>query len=353
MVWVDGVPIERSLFESRMKTTNVMSQGLSGEEKEATIAKAQEEVLNTLIMEQACLNEAEKRGIRLEGAVLEDADQRYDRMILSVESYIKASYPNLSPEEMDAQVDSMLKLIGASRESYRAYAERAALLAALENDWIFSIPDPSEAKIQERYDQMIAEQKELFDKDENAFESAMLNHEVVVYRPVDLKLIRKAEFLFSDEIIKFIRESRQYSSSLADSQVMEQYQVLADEVEPIYEALISGETTFTDVLEELNPGSSGEVNYFNPLSTRFSADYYDRANAFKTVGEISTAYLIANGYAVLEYYGDLPACESVPLEEVREAIIGEINGEISDRFIADRMKELVDAAEIVYAEGME
>ena len=49
-----------------------------------------------------------------------------------------------------------------------------------------------------------------------------------------------------------------------------------------------------------DPGSSGKVNYFHPESTRFSADYYTRADAFSEIGEISTAYIIANGYAVLE-----------------------------------------------------
>ena len=100
-------------------------------------------------------------------------------------------------------------------------------------------------------------------------------------------------------------------------------------------------------MEELDPGSSEKVNYFHPKSTRFSADYYDRANAFKEVGEISTAYIIANGYAVLEYFGDIPAGELSP-EEAADMIREVIKSEGSRDYLTAMKQDLLDRTEILF-----
>ena len=349
IAYVGGVPITRAMAEQRASSGTAISgaSALSDEEKAAAREEAIKQALFSLIAEQACINEAERLGLDLDGNTTAETERLYNRMIDAVESYVTMSYPNLDRNAMDEQVDSLLKVLGSSRESYRETARRTALISALEAYWMNDYPLPSDAEVRTNYDELYSAQKELFDADENAFESAMLNREPVVYRPRDLKMIRKAEFLFSDDISTYLRQLRQLGVSNADQQIMDQYHMLADQVEPVYEAILSGEKSFTEVMEELDPGSSEKVNYFHPESTRFSADYYDRANAFKEVGEISTAYIIANGYAVLEYFGDIPAGELSP-EEAADMIREVIKSEGSRDYLTAMKQDLLDRTEILF-----
>ena len=349
IAYVGGVPITRAMAEQRASSGTAISgaSALSDEEKTAAREEAIKQALFSLIAEQACINEAERLGLDLDGNIDAETERLYDRMIEAVESYVRISYPNLDRNALDEQVDSLLKLLGSSRESYRETARRTALISALEAYWMNDYPLPSDAEVRTYYDELYSAQKELFDADENAFESAMLNREPVVYRPRDLKMIRKAEFLFSDDISTYLRQLRQLGVSNADQQIQDQYHILADQVEPVYEAILSGEKSFTEVMEELDPGSSEKVNYFHPESTRFSADYYDRANAFTEVGEISTAYIIANGYAVLEYFGDIPAGELSP-EEAADMIREIIKSKGSRDYLTAMKQDLLDRAEILF-----
>ena len=340
-VYVDGIAIPESLVERRMQSGFAGSSAMSDEEK----AEARKKVLLTLITEQVCLNEAERLGTDLEKETAEETERRYKKMIGAVESYVLTSYPNLEKAELDEQVDALLKTLGESRESYRETARRYAVISALENYWLRTYPQPSEDEILAYYNELYSSQKELFDADENAFESSMLNGELVLYRPVDLKLIRKAEFLFDEETERFLRQARQLGVSNLDSQIEAQYHALADRVEPVYESLLSGKLAFGELQEQLEPGSSVKVNYFHPSSTRFGKDYYERADAFSRVGEISTAYLIPNGYAVLEFYGELPAGD-VSAENAGDAIREALNREGAQDFLTMKKQELLDRAEI-------
>ena len=105
------------------------------------------------------------------------------------------------------------------------------------------------------------------------------------------------------------------------------------------------------MMESCKKGSSAVVNYFHENSTRFNEDYYSRAAAFETVGEISTAYRMPNGYAVLYYAGELSACDRVPLEEVRERILEELGGDIRLNTLKEARTQIVTSAQITYPEG--
>ena len=120
-------------------------------------------------------------------------------------------------------VDSLLESIGASREQYRRSAERSVLLDALDEALLAEAPQPDEADIQAFYDELYAEQKALFDEDENAFEAALLQDEIVVYRPVDLKLIQKASFMFDELAKSLIASASLTDAEEANAMMMDQY----------------------------------------------------------------------------------------------------------------------------------
>ena len=349
--YVNGRPILESQLEERLKNTRLLnalaSENLTEEQLREREESARREALDALTTEEALLEEAEKRGLTLEQDVIRaDADQRYEQMIAMVESYVLSAYSSLEGEALAQQVDALLAASGASRELYREAAQRNAMLAALDEALVKELPAPDEETIDARYETIYEQQKATFDADENAFEAAMLSGEIVVHRPVALKLIQKAEFLFDSGASALIRQTAAVSEEAAAEMRDDQYRKLDVRLEAAQEALASGEKTFADIMEECKAGSSQTVNYFHESSTRFNEDYYQRAAAFEEVGEVSTAYAMTNGYALLYYAGNLPACERVPLEEVRDLIAEVLAQESRSEQLAQARAAIVEAAVI-------
>lgn len=349
--YVNGRPILESQLEERLKNTRLLnalaSESLTEEQLREREESARREALDALTTEEALLEEAEKRGLTLEQDVIRaDADQRYEQMIAMVESYVLSAYSSLEGEALAQQVDALLAASGASRELYREAAQRNAMLAALDEALVKELPAPDEETIAARYETIYEQQKATFDADENAFEAAMLSGEIVVHRPVALKLIQKAEFLFDSGASALIRQTAAVSEEAAAEMRDDQYRKLDVRLEAAQEALASGEKTFADIMEECKAGSSQTVNYFHESSTRFNEDYYQRAAAFEEVGEVSTAYAMTNGYALLYYAGNLPACERVPLEEVRDLIAEVLAQESRSEQLAQARAAIVEAAVI-------
>lgn len=349
--YVNGRPILESQLEERLKNTRLLnalaSENLTEEQLREREESARREALDALTTEEALLEEAEKRGLTLEQDVIRaDADQRYEQMIAMVESYVLSAYSSLEGEALAQQVDALLAASGASRELYREAAQRSAMLAALDEALVKELPAPDEETIAARYETIYEQQKATFDADENAFEAAMLSGEIVVHRPVALKLIQKAEFLFDSGASALIRQTAAVSEEAAAEMRDDQYRKLDVRLEAAQEALASGEKTFADIMEECKAGSSQTVNYFHESSTRFNEDYYQRAAAFEEVGEVSTAYAMTNGYALLYYAGNLPACERVPLEEVRDLIAEVLAQESRSEQLAQARAAIVEAAVI-------
>lgn len=354
VLYVNGEAVTREELDEKLKNTKILNQqtseDLTEEEQQARDERAYQEALTALISERALLQEAENRGfIQDNPDVLAVADQKYQSMLSSVESYVLASYPNLADEELQSQVDSLLKASGASREAYREIALKSAQLAALDDALASKMPEPDSASVEAEYERLYLQQKEQF-ADQNAFEAAMLQGEVVVHRPVDLKLIQKAEFLFEDGAYGLISQTSAINPDLAEEMKADQFAQLEPKVEAIREALLAGETSFEDVMESCKAGSSQSVNYFHENSTRFGEEYYQRACAFTSVGEVSTAYRMTNGCALLYYADDLPACDRVPLEEVREAISQKLQSESESEWLTQQRTEIVLAAKITYPE---
>lgn len=349
--YVNGRPILESQLEERLKNTRLLnalaSENLTEEQLREREESARREALDALTTEEALLEEAEKRGLTLEQDVIRaDAGQRYEQMIAMVESYVLSAYSSLEGEALAQQVDALLAASGASRELYREAAQRNAMLAALDEALVKELPAPDEEAITARYETIYEQQKATFDADENAFEAAMLSGEIVVHRPVALKLIQKAEFLFDSGASALIRQTAAVSEEAAAEMRDDQYRKLDVRLEAAQEALASGEKTFADIMEECKAGSSQTVNYFHESSTRFNEDYYQRAAAFEEVGEVSTAYAMTNGYALLYYAGNLPACERVPLEEVRDLIAEVLAQESRSEQLAQARAAIVEAAVI-------
>ena len=197
--YVNGRPVLESQLEERLKNTQWMNalvaEELTDEQLREREESARREALDALAAEEALLEEAEKRGLTLEqDAIRADADQRYEQMIAMVESYVLSAYSSLEGEALAQQVDALLAASGASRELYREAAQRNAMLAALDEALVKELPAPDEETIAAHYETIHEQQKATFDADENAFEAAMLSGEIVVHRPVALKLIQKAEF---------------------------------------------------------------------------------------------------------------------------------------------------------------
>lgn len=356
VLYVNGEPITQNELDQKVKNAKVFNAqataGLTDDEKQQREQRMYQEALMSLISERVLIQEAEKRGFTQDNDVVKAvADQQYQETIASVERYVLSSYPGLEGEELEAQVQSVLASTGNSLEKYRELANHSAMLAVLDAALLDEWEGPADEDVQAHYDALYEEQKELFSRDQNAFEAALLQKQIVLYRPVDLKVIQKAEFLFEDGAFALISQMATMNPESAEKMRADQYEKTQPKVEKAMQQVISGEMTFAEVMENCKAGSSSVVNYFHESSTRFNEDYYSRAAAFEKVGEISTAYQMPNGFAVLYYAGDLPACDRVPLEEVREFIVEELGDEMRLENLKEARTQIVTSAQITYPEG--
>ena len=355
---VCGVKITRAQVEAEMTTVDVLygflGKRLTDDEIAAKKATARAEILGGLIEREILQHQMRARGIILAGGAQEAADQKYMAAIRAIEDYVLKTYPSLTGAELESQVDTMLKAAGETRTHLRDAASEVELTDALYESVYAECPAVTEAEIAAYYETLYEEQKQTFGASVNEYEAALLAGDIITTRPVDEKRIKKAEFRFDREIIALLAQMKLYGKA-EDEQAMldDQYALLSDKVEDIYESLLAGETSFDEVLEGIEPGSSKVVNYFSAESTRFPEAYRTRALEFQSVGEISTAYKIDNGYAVLYYAGDLPGCEKVPLPEVADQIAARLLEDARKKHLEETLAIWRAQAEVVrYEENL-
>lgn len=351
VAYVNGRTITEQALADRLKNSQIINTyaaaDMTDDQKADMEHAAREAALDALIQEEALLSEAEARGLTLDHALVKErADLRYHQTIAAVEQYVLEVYPDLQGEELNAQVNSLLAMSGGTRETYRKLAQRGAVLELLDEALMQEFAQPDETAVQNYYQQLYHEQRMLFDQDQNSFEAAMLQGKIVLYRPTELKLIQKAEFLFEEEALGLIRQTAAVDPEMAQEMRDHQHSLLYPQIENACAALISGEKTFPQLMEELKEGSSRSVNYFHESSTRFNEDYHSRASAFSTIGEISTPYTMTTGYAILYYAGVLPACEQVPLEEVYDQIAAEIAQQDASDALKEAKRQIIAEAAV-------
>lgn len=322
---VNQEPIQLSELLQRAKpqiaSLDVFATSASATEKKAQRDVLYAKVLEEMIFERIALQKAVEKGIVVDAAIKEDASQKYTHLLKQTEEYARRHNPEAKDEAFDALVDTLLHSSGNTREELKKSTLQGALLDALYKKVQQEVGSIPERDVYAYYENLHQAQIKAFDADVQVMEQYLLRDQLVLYRPVRCKLIKKAEWNIDSKVMRIIRTLRSVGSHREAEQIWdEQIALLQQQAEAILDKVHRGEKTFDGMMEELAPGSSQRVNYFTEQSKRFDEQYRQRVGAFTALGEVSCPYVTPNGLAVLYYAGDLPTVEKVPYNEVREKL---------------------------------
>jgi len=339
-------------------------------------------------------------------ALREEVDTTFNSYLESV----KASYfavTELADEALDEAVaETMAELGYPSREGMLEDAQKAKTLDKLKAEVVKDVLVTDE-EIRADYEEKVSSDKDSYTDNVPAYGTAVMQGTAVYYRPAGYRYVKNLLIQFTDEgsaavsdIEDQIREKNaeltNLETSLANlpedsasdtesetasrsewdagkSQLITEIADLTGRLEDAKEAAYAGvQTAIDDILAKLSEGAdfdalmeeygqddgmktspAKEEGYLVcEGDTRWVPEFTDAAMAMEKIGDVSPAVRTNFGIHLLKYADDL-AEGGVPLEEVRDAISGEILQVKQDGVYNDALAEWVkDAGAKIYMDRL-
>jgi hypothetical protein len=320
---VDGTNILRAEVEEQMGTVNRMYQAMESSLSQETIEEKKQEarlqILNNLVENQIILNKTGDIENNLSDEHKARIEAAYEGSVDRIADYVRKTYPDLGPEAMLREVETLLKTSRLSLEDIRKNSKNTVLRELLYESVLAEAGEPAPAEIEMYYRRLLAEQKENFGKDVSRYEQALLSGSPVVFHPAECRVIREININFDADVIGLIRQLESFDSH-EEAEKMRKDQFLRQE-EKVKRVLEKLKTMPFDglIAEELGPGIIPPVNYISSQSSRFSPEYRDAALAIPRVGETSPPIRAEYGTLILLWEETGPRGE-VPLWEIYDTI---------------------------------
>lgn len=297
-----------------------LSDQFTTEELQEKLHTAALSSLENLITQQILNSKIEEYGLTLTPEEQEQAQHAWDQTLESITSSVQSSYPDLTGDDLDSMVQAALEASGQEEQTVVDRASQSILVGKLKEQALSqTVPLPDRARVEAAYTKLLAQQQEQFDQDVTSFESAMILGDPVAYVPRSYRVIQEIQLLFDNDVIQLLRQMKQYDSDDSDSYEemlsLEFQRLLEGNLPQLYDQLDQG-TPFSQLMEEIKPGSSDTYNYISEDTTRLSQEYQQAALSIPAPGQISgTPVKLEYGYAVLCWADSLDA-GARPLEEV-------------------------------------
>jgi hypothetical protein len=354
---VDGTSILRRQVEEQMSTVNRMYQAMGDSlSKEAIEEKKQEarlQILNNLIEKQVIVNKTGDIEKNLNDEHMARIEAAYEGSIDRIADYVRRTYPDLGPEAMLKEVETLLKTSHLSLEDLRKNSKNAVLQEILYESVLAGAGEPEPAEIEMYYRRLLAEQKESFEKDISRYEQALLAGDPLVFHPAECRVIREINIHFDADVIGLIRQLESFDSH-EEAEKMRNDQFLRQE-EKVKRTLEKLKTIPFDrfIAEELGSGTLPSRNYISPQSSRFSPEYRNAALAIPQTGEISPPLRTEYGTLILLWEKNTGPRGEVPLKEIYDTIREAAGQEKRGRAWEELRAAWRDAAEItLYPENL-
>lgn len=275
-------------------------------------------VLHDMVGEKVAYQKAQEMGLLPydeadERAMDAQAQSEFDDTVkfyaedASSESALQAAQQYLEQEE------------GITLESVRAEVEENYWQTKLFNKVTENL-EVSADDINAQYNQLLAEQQAAFEADTDAFESALLGGETVVYYPAGYRTVKWIAFELDEASAQRAQEIRTQLETEADETTRN---TLQQELDGLYGALqieaedalgtLSGGGDFDQVAASL--GSDGATYYISEKTTLWPAELVQAAMALANPGDISQAVTTSDGVYILRFIANVEA-GSVPLSNV-------------------------------------
>ena len=316
-----------SQMANQMVTLEAMYNDVGGQYTEGQVKdllnQAARSTLENLINSHILDMKIEEYQITLTKEEERQGESRWQALLEDTKQAVQAEQPDLTGGELEDMVDLVMGYKGLDKASVYESTLRSLKLEKLRSQLASELPEPDQQEISAVYDSLLAQQKAAFDADVTAFESTMLDGDVVVYVPRDYRVMRQLDLSFEQDVINILKQLETYDSVDGDTyREMEknELRLLKEEKIPVIKGLLEQGLSFSQIMEETKPGSSKRVNYICQDSTRFSDDYYAAAFSIPAEGRLAGEPVRQKyGYSLLYWDSSIPA-GVISLQTAREQI---------------------------------
>ena len=330
-----------------------------------------ENVVTSMLQEKVYLAVFDDLGLSItperEQEIRDQAAAEFDAMYEQYLQLYAEAMPTASEEEVAAQVDLLFEQSGYDRELLQRSAVVSEKLAMLYEEVTGDV-SATEEDVQAAYDAQIAQAKETYDADRDAFLNDYLNGVQTVYTPEGVRLVQHVLVMKPED------EAAEATASEATASEATASEATAGEAAPLegrakieaaLAALEAGEA-FEDVAAAYSEDPAlgdpiADAGY--PVfagSQTYDQSFVDNAMALQAVGDTTGVIETTYGYHILRYAADLTPGE-IGLDALRESLTATVNDQkktdayvaAEEQWLAERPIELTNVQLLVVPEVIE
>lgn len=276
-----------------------------------------------------------------ESEILAAAQTSLENLKIQCEAYF-TEYLDGQEEGLTAAelAESYMEEKGYNLEYLENYG-RNALASEKYEDWLMEEePEITEKQIQDTYKERVADSREAYENDIEAFEMAISNGDEVWYRPGGYRAVLQ---------IMLAAEGENEEEKLAS---------VEGTANEIYQRLEQGEP-FETLIREYGEDSAFDEDSFLETGYQVHKDSVIWEDAFveaafgeqmKEPGDYTEPLVFGDSVHILYYLKDVPAGEAELTEELSEALRQELYEERAEVRLEERLEELTGEASIAYPE---
>ena len=320
-----------------------------------------ENVVTSMLQEKVYLAVFDDLGLSItperEQEIRDQAAAEFDAMYEQYLQLYAEAMPTASEEEVAAQVDLLFEQSGYDRELLQRSAVVSEKLAMLYEEVTGDV-SATEEDVQAAYDAQIAQAKETYDADRDAFLNDYLNGVQTVYTPEGVRLVQHVLVMKPED------EASEATASEATASEAAPLEGRA-KIEAALAALEAGEA-FEDVAAAYSEDPAlgdpiADAGY--PVfagSQTYDQSFVDNAMALQAVGDTTGIIETTYGYHILRYAADLTPGE-IGLDALRESLTATVNDQkktdayvaAEEQWLAERPIELTNVQLLVVPEVVE
>ena len=325
-----------------------------------------ENVVTSMLQEKVYLAVFDDLGLSItperEQEIRDQAAAEFDAMYEQYLQLYAEAMPTAPEEEVAAQVDLLFEQSGYDRELLQRSAVVSEKLAMLYEEVTGDV-SATEEDVQAAYDAQIAQAKETYDADRDAFLNDYLNGVQTVYTPEGVRLVQHVLVMKPEDEASEATASEATASEATASEAAPLEG--RAKIEAALAALEAGEA-FEDVAAAYSEDPAlgdpiADAGY--PVfagSQTYDQSFVDNAMALQAVGDTTGIIETTYGYHILRYAADLTPGE-IGLDALRESLTATVNDQkktdayvaAEEQWLAERPIELTNVQLLVVPEVVE
>ena len=335
-----------------------------------------ENVVTSMLQEKVYLAVFDDLGLSItperEQEIRDQAAAEFDAMYEQYLQLYAEAMPTASEEEVAAQVDLLFEQSGYDRELLQRSAVVSEKLAMLYEEVTGDV-SATEEDVLAAYDAQIAQAKETYDADRDAFLNDYLNGVQTVYTPEGVRLVQHVLVMKPED------EATEATASEATASEATASEATASEATASEAATLEGRAKIEAALAALEAGEafedvaaaySEDPALGDPIadagypvfagSQTYDQSFVDNAMALQAVGDTTGIIETTYGYHILRYAADLTPGE-IGLDALRESLTATVNDQkktdayvaAEEQWLAERPIELTNVQLLVVPEVVE